>query len=152
MSEFMDMSCKYLELLKTVDDATNAFNAFNDEIRRYIKNEIFNRKPSEQELEIQKILLKEKEQYEKYKVEFYADPIHWSNNKRKQHGLPVLRGKTNKNRNTKFHSFKPTPRVFFVIEDIIDKTIGDKFNNNNFFNRFVEVKDLKIGDNVVWVQ
>ena len=65
-------------------------------------NSILNYKPTGKELarrkEIEEIARKEKEDYEKKKKDFCDNPLHWDNNKRKRHHLPVLRGSTNKNR------------------------------------------------------
>jgi len=97
------------------------------------------------EIEIEKILKEEKDQYEKDKKEFYSNPLHWSNNKRKYTGLPVLRGKINKHRIKTFRSFRPTPRVFFLIEDTINEIISDQIQKPEFFNSFVEIKNFKEG-------
>lgn len=96
--------------------------------------------------EIEVILRQEKEEYETKKKEFYENPIHWSNNKRRMHGLPVLRGMANKYRSKKFHSFKPTPRVFFLMEDIVEEMICNSWKDDEFFDKFVDIKNIDIGD------
>lgn len=101
------------------------------------------------DLEIRQILEEEKRQYEKDKAVFEANPLHWSNNKRRRNGLAPIRGKCNKNRVTRFHSFKSTPRFFFLIEDIIDEVIGERFNDG-YFEQFVEVKNVPYGDSILW--
>lgn len=77
---------------------------------------------------------------------FYADPIHWNNNKRKRHGLSVLRGSINKYRSKKYPRFHPSVKFFDRLDDIITETIVDNFKNNEYFNSFVKGKDLAIGD------
>lgn len=115
----------------------------NKKIREEIEKEL-NRPPSPRQLEISHILEEEKRKWEFDKAEFEANPMHWSNNKRKRFGMPTLRGPINKNRATKFRSFKPTPRVFFMIEDIIDETLPQHLNKH--FNQFVDVKNINCGN------
>ena len=117
-------------------------------------NNILNHKPTSKELtrqkEIDKIARQEKEEYEKKRAEFYANPLHWDNNKRRRCGLPVLRGKIHKYRSKRYPSFHPTARLMCIIEDTIDEVLTDKFKNNEFFNRFVDYKDLTLGDSKVF--
>ncbi len=123
--------------------------AFEKEVNEAIKEElkqVLNAEPTPRDKEIEEILRQEKEKYEIKKKEFYENPLHWSNNKRRMHGLPVLRGKVNKNRSKKFPSFRPTPRVFFLIEDIIEETLCENAKDNKFFNQFVDIKNIDIGD------
>ena len=91
------------------------------------------------------VMYKEKEEYERNKNAFYADPIHWNNNKRRRYGLSVLRGSVNKYRSKKYPVFYPSVKFFGLLEDIITETLEDNFNNE-YFNFFVEVKDLAVGD------
>lgn len=142
--------CKILTGESTVDEITNEFcNEINTQIRKELNN-ILSSTPTPRDLEIKKILEDEKRKYELDKAEFESNPLHWSNNKRRWRGLPVLRGKSNKNRQTKFRSFRPTPRMFFAIEDIIDETIENKFKDGEFFNQFVDIKNLSLGDKKVF--
>ena len=115
----------------------------NRKIRKEIEKEL-NKPPSPRDLEIKQILEEEKRKWESDKAEFEANPVHWSNNKRRRFGMSTLRGSLNKNRITKFHSFKPTPRVFFAIEDIIEELLSQKIDEN--FNQFVDVKNMSFGD------
>lgn len=120
-------------------------------------NSILNHKPTDKELarrkEIEEIARKEKEDYEKKKTDFYNNPLHWSNNKRKRHHLPVLRGDINKHRSKRYPSFHPTARICCLIEDVMDDILADNFKNNKFFNQFVDTKDLNIGDkNLLFVE
>ena len=127
----------------------------NEILRDSIDN-ILNYKPTGKELtrqkEIDKIARQEKEEYEKKRAEFYANPLHWGNNKRRRHHLPVLRGNVNKCRNKRYPSFHPTVRLMSVIEDMVDEVITDGFKNNKFFEKFVDIKDMALGDaNVFYV-
>ena len=127
-----------------------------NEILRDSFDNILNYKPTGKELtrqkEIDKIARQEKEEYEKKKAEFYANPLHWDNNKRRRCGLPVLRGKINKYRSKRYPSFHPTARLMCIIEDTIDEVLTDGFKNNKFFEKFVDIKDMALGDaNVFYV-
>lgn len=142
--------CKVLTGESTVDKITNETrNEINTQIRKEFNN-ILSSTPTPRDLEIEKILEDEKRKYELDKAEFEANPLHWSNNKRRWHGLSVLRGKSNKNRQTKFRSFRPTPRAFFAIEHIIDEIIRNNLKDDEFFNQFVDIKNLSLGDKKVF--
>lgn len=124
-----------------------------EEVNKQLRNsfnDILNYKPTGKELirqkKIDEILRKEKEEYEQKRTEFYNNPLHWNNNKRRRYGLSVLRGRVNKGRSKRYPSFRPTPRAFFIIEDVIDEVLTDKFKNNEFFNKFVDYKDLSLGN------
>ena len=140
-------------MMKYLGEGLSAFDkiapAFEKEVNEAIKEgskQVLNAELILRDKEIKEILRQEKEEYETKKREFYEDPIHWSNNKRRIHGLPVLRGMNNKYRSKKFHSFKPTPRVFFLIEDIVEEMICNSWKDNKFFDKFVDIKDIDIGD------
>lgn len=77
---------------------------------------------------IKKAVNLEKEEYEKQRAEFYSNPLHWDNNKRRFHGLSVLRGKINKNRRKKFRSFIPSHYIFSLIDKVITNRIADDLN------------------------
>jgi hypothetical protein len=96
--------------------------------------------------EIEKLAAKEEEEYNKNRFDFYNDPSHWDNNKRRRHHLPVLRGNKNKHRSKTFPCFYPTARFFCVIEDIIDDVLGDVITQDKFFNQFVDIKNLEVGE------
>jgi hypothetical protein len=51
---------------------------------------------------IEKQFRQDKEKYEIDKQKFYANPIHWDNNKRKRAGLHTLRRTCNNDRNKSF--------------------------------------------------
>lgn len=70
------------------------------------------------------------------------------NNVKKMHGLPMTRmpgKKKRKNKNQrKRHilSFK----IFDLIEEIVERTIVSTWSQNDFFDKFVDVKNFAIGD------
>lgn len=126
---------------------------YREEINKSIRktfDDILKHQPTGKELErkkeVDKIARQEKEDYEKKRAEFYNNSLHWDNNKRRRYGLPVLRGNANKYRSKRYPSFRPTARLFCLIEDIIEETLTDKFKNNEFFGQFVEMKDMVCGD------
>ena len=118
----------------------------NDKIRENIKEITKPRPKTEREKELDRLAKEEKEEYERNKNAFYADPIHWNNNKRRRHGLSVLRGDVNKYRSKTYPVFHPTVKFFGLLEDIITETLEDNFKNNEYFNSFVEAKDITVGD------
>lgn len=123
-----------LDVAQNFDKTSNSEKAkANDKIRENVK-------------ELNKLAKEEKEEYERKKNAFYADPIHWNNNKRRRHGLHVLRGSVNKCRLKEYPRFHPSVKFFDQLDDIITETIVDNFKNNEYFNSFVKGKDLAIGD------
>ena len=96
------------------------------------------------EKEIDKLAREELEEYRRKKKAFYDNPIHWNNNKRRRHGLPVLRGSVNKYRLKKYPGFFPSVRFFCMMEDLFDEILITTMEDN--LNSFVEVKDLAVGD------
>lgn len=118
----------------------------NDKIRENVKEIMKSHPKTEWEKELDRLAKEEKEEYERNKNAFYADPIHWNNNKRRRHGLSVLRGDINKYRSKIYPAFHPSVKFFGLLDDIITETLVDKFKNNEYFNSFVEVKDLAVGD------
>ncbi len=74
---------------------------------------------------------------------FYANPLHWSNGKRRMHGLCPLRGKLNKHRKTEYE-FHPSPYVMQAIEEIIDL----KIKENLRYQDFVTIKDMNFGNHI----
>ena len=118
----------------------------NDKIRENVKEIMKPRPKTEREKELDRLAKEEKEEYERNKNAFYANPIHWNNNKRRRHGLSVLRGDVNKYRSKLYPVFRPTVKFFGLLEDIITETLEDNFKNNEYFNSFVEAKDIAVGD------
>ena len=122
----------------------------NDKIRENVKEIMKPRPKTEREKELDRLAKEEKEEYEKNKNAFYADPIHWNNNKRRRHGLSVLRGNVNKYRSKTYPTFRPTVKFFGLLDDVVAETLENNFKNNEYFNSFVEVKDLAVGDTNVF--
>lgn len=122
-------------------------DCMRDEMNREIRKEIvkaLNKPSSPKDLEIEQILKEELKKYEHDKAEFEANPLNWSNNKRRRLGLPTLRSSLNKNRKTKFHSFKPTPRIFFALEETIEELLPQRLEDN--FAQFADVRDINLGE------
>lgn len=137
-----------LDVAQNFDKMSDSEKAeVNDNVRKQFDNIIHGKSPkTEREKELDRLAKEEKEEYERNKNAFYADPIHWNNNKRRRHGLSVLRGDINKYRSKIYPAFHPSVKFFGLLDDIITETLVDKFNNNEYFNSFVEVKDLVVGD------
>lgn len=118
----------------------------NDKIRENVKEIMKPYPKTEREKELDRLAKEEKEEYERNKNAFYTDPIHWSNNKRRRHGLSVLRGDVNKYRSKLYPAFRPTVKFFGLLDDVVAETLEDNFKNNEYFNSFVKEKDLVVGD------
>lgn len=140
-----------LDVAQNFDKMSNSEKAkVNDKIRENVKEIMKPRPKTEREKELDRLAKEEKEEYERNKNAFYADPIHWNNNKRRRHGLHALRGDINKYRSKIYPAFHPSVKFFGLLDDIITETLVDKFKNNEYFNSFVEVKDLAVGDTNVF--
>ena len=137
----------FLEAAINYNNMSNSEKAkANDKIRENVKEIMKPQPKTEREKELDRLAKEEKEEYERNKNAFYADPIHWNNNKRKRYGLSVLRGSVNKYRSKKYPAFYPSVKFFGRLDDIITETLEDNFKNNKYFNSSVEVKDLAVGD------
>lgn len=70
-----------------------------------------------------------------------------SNVKRK-HGLPITRisGKKKKKQKEQRKKFILSFKLFDIIEEVVEDTLRSEWFDNEFFNEFVEVKNLNIGD------
>ena len=70
------------------------------------------------------------------------------NNVKRMHGLPLTRisGKKKRKQKEQRRRFILSFKVFDIIEDIVEKTLGSEWFDNEFFGEFVEVKNLDIGD------
>ena len=75
------------------------------------------------------------------------------NNKKKMHDLPLSR--MSKKRKTKQKKRRKTHIMFFgcfdIIEEIIEEQICSKWYNNEFFDKFVDIKDISIGEPVYYM-
>lgn len=137
----------FLEAAMNYNKMSNSEKAkANNIIRENVKEIMKPRSKTEREKELDRLAKEEKEEYERNKNAFYADPIHWNNNKRRRHGLSVLRGNVNKYRLKKYPAFYPSVKFFGRLDDIITEKLEDNFKNNEYFNSFIEEKDLAVGD------
>ena len=70
------------------------------------------------------------------------------NNVKRMHGLPLTRisGKKKRKQKEQRKRFILSFKLFDIIENIVEETLGSKFSNNEFFGEFVEVKNLNLGD------
>lgn len=72
------------------------------------------------------------------------------NNKLKRNGLPMKRGGSKKKKE-KLKIIRSQP-LFNIIEDIIEETICKNWNEEPWFNKFVDFKDITIGEpNVFYI-
>ena len=135
-----------LDVAQNFDKMSDSEKAeVNDNVRKQFYNIIHGKPPkTEREKEIDKLAREELEEYRRKKKAFYANPIHWSNNKRRRHGLPVLRCSVNKCRLKEYPGFHPSVRFFGMMEDLFDEILITTMEDN--LNSFVEVKDLAVGD------
>lgn len=139
-----------LDVAQNFDNMSDSEKAeVNDNVRKQFDN-IIHGKPTktEREKEIDKLAREELEEYRRKKKAFDDNPIHWSNNKRRRHGLPVLRGIVNKHRLKEYPGFHPSVRFFCMMEDLFDEILITTMEDG--FNSFVEVKDLAVGDTNVF--
>ena len=75
---------------------------------------------------IKKQLKAEKDEYEAKREAFYADPINWTNNKRRMAGLPTLRGAAHRHRKTTYPPFKISPQLYLDIMYFVESEIKDR--------------------------
>ena len=70
------------------------------------------------------------------------------NNVKKIHGLPLTRISGRKKRKQKEQRKRLilSFNLFDIIENIIDETLCSESFNNEFFNKFVEIKSLNLGN------
>ena len=70
------------------------------------------------------------------------------NNVKKMHGLPLTRMSGKKKRKKKNQRKKNilSFKLFDLIEEIVERTIVSTWSQNDFFDKFVDVKNLAIGD------
>ena len=135
-----------LDVFQNFDKMSDTEKAeVNDNIRKQFDNIIHGKHPkTEREKEFDKLAREELEGYRRKKKAFYDNPIHWDNNKRRKHGLPVLRGRVNKHRLKEYPGFHPSVRFFGMMEDLFDEILITIMEDG--FNSFVEEKDLAVGD------
>ena len=68
----------------------------------------------------------EKDAYKAKKKAFYADPMNWTNNRRKMMGLPTLRGAAHRHRQTIYPPFKLSSQLYLDIKFFVDSEIENK--------------------------
>ena len=70
------------------------------------------------------------------------------NNIKRMHGLPLTRIFSKKKRKTKRAEkrFILSLRMFDILEDIIEETLRSEWLTDDFFDKFVDIKNLDIGD------
>lgn len=91
------------------------------------------------------LVLKDKKEYDRVRKIYHANPVNWTNNKRRLHGLPTLRGYTNKNRNMDCHYYWFSAETYALMEEIIDDALCDKFIGKQWTDNFVTVNGFGIG-------
>ena len=135
----------FLEAAMNYSKMSNSEKAkANGKIRENVKEIMKPRPKTEREKELDRLAQEELEEYRRKKKAFYDNPIHWNNNKRRRHGLHVLRGSVNKYRLKEYPGFHPSVRFFCMMEDLFDEILITTMEDN--LNSFVEVKDLAVGD------
>lgn len=85
--------------------------------------------------------------YNQRKYDFYANPYHWTNNKRKLHGLHTIRKPINNKSRTRFS----TNWVWMIYEELVDKiekTIEMYIQSGKLFEDFVDIRKIELGDKV----
>ena len=68
----------------------------------------------------------EKDAYEAKKKAFYADPMNWTNNRRKMAGLPTLRGAAHRQRQTNYPHTKLSSQLYLDINFFVESEIENK--------------------------
>lgn len=98
----------------------------------------------EMDMDVEKLKQLAKRDINNYKIrreEFYNNPIHWDNNKRRHAGLSVLRGDLNKYRSKVFKSSVTSSELFEETEKEIDNAFSDYAFTSSYFDEFVEVEN-----------
>jgi len=75
-----------------------------------------------------------------YLIQWKQNPLHWSNNKRRIAGLPVLRGKTNLKDRTLPSKLILNQLIIEALDEEVCKYI------KNFYKNFTNINNIKIGD------
>lgn len=70
------------------------------------------------------------------------------NNVKRMHGLPLTRisGKKKRRQKEQRKRFILSFKLFDIIEETVEEILCSKLSDNEFFDEFVEVKNLDIGD------
>lgn len=97
--------------------------------------------PNEMVEKIKQLAKRDINNYKTRREEFYNNPMHWDNNKRRSAGLPVLRGNLNKYRSKVFKSSVISSELFEETERGINKIISNCAFSSSYFDKFVEVEN-----------
>ena len=108
-----------------VAEITSAYNIAYAKREDHSQSRTFSRKAIE---ELQQLL-----------NEFNSNPAHWSNNKRKMHGIPLLRKESNRPERK-----KPSPLFLFTLHQLVDTIITEDivYMSQNFFSNFSDANKL----------
>ena len=71
--------------------------------------------------------------------EYKVDPAHWTNNRRRMHGLPVLR----KSANNKHRFFPPKHELFHIIESVLYEVCAEEIQKQ--FEELASIGDIELG-------
>jgi hypothetical protein len=102
----------------------------------------------EREERIKRLAKEELEEYRRRKTIFNSNPLHWTNNKRRKHHLPVLRGSINKNRTKKYHGFNISREMYSEFEDAVTDAILYHLSLS-YFENFVSVNDSLVEEKII---
>lgn len=74
------------------------------------------------------------------------------NNVKRMHGLPLTRISGSKKRKKKRlrRRYILSFELFEIIEDMVEEIVGSKLSNNQFFDKFVDIKGMEIGEKNVF--
>lgn len=95
-------------------------------------------------MDVEKLKQLAKQDINNYKIrreEFYNNPVHWDNNKRRHAGLPVLRGDINRCRSKVFRSSILSSELFEETEKEIDNAFSDYMFTSSYFDEFVKAEN-----------
>jgi len=77
---------------------------------------------------------------EEWYIIWSNDPLHWTNNKRRIHGLPTLR----KPLNNKKRFILPKETLFSLVEEEIEERMSQAAHE--LLNSFALIEDIEIGE------
>ena len=109
------------------------FNKFKQAVQKV--------KTAKEKTEETKLHITRMSEMQQYVEEFKANPLNWSNNKRRRRGLKPLR-KDNSFSKRKWNKVRNDLKFFKLIEETIDETIGNYFSSGECFNNLVDIKNI----------
>ena len=89
-------------------------------------------------------IMAEVKRRKKRKLKRYRIVWPWANNT--NNAKKSKKRRRNKYRLKKYPAFYPSVKFFGRLDDIITEKLEDNFKNNEYFNSFIEEKDLAVGD------